>query len=208
MRALTLWQPWASAMALGLKRTETRPEWAMQLRAHVGADIAVHASAMSQWPGDPGKRAMAINRVLTKPMWDALTELGITYPVNWLATEAPLGAIVAVVRITEVLPIRDEDDDGGSEDPYVAADPDGNVRRWSSSRLGNLVGWTGNADGYTAALEAMWGDYTPGRVAVLTDSLRPLAEPVRCRGHQRLWTVPDDVAEAVASQLDGGGVVG
>lgn len=33
-------------------------------------------------------------------------------------------------------------------------------------------------------------------------NVRPLAEPVPCRGFQQLWTLPDDVEAAVLAQLD------
>ncbi len=42
MRAISLWQPWASAMALGLKKIETR-SW--NVRARTCERIAIHAAA-------------------------------------------------------------------------------------------------------------------------------------------------------------------
>jgi hypothetical protein len=42
MKALSLWQPWASAMAVGAKRYETR-SWAAP-RTVIGARMAIHAA--------------------------------------------------------------------------------------------------------------------------------------------------------------------
>lgn len=43
------------------------------------------------------------------------------------------------------------------------------------------------------ALERRYGDYTPGRWAWELTGIRPLAEPVPCRGAQGLWWLPRDI---------------
>jgi hypothetical protein len=52
-------------------------------------------------------------------------------------------------------------------------------------------------DAKDAALSA-WFD---GGIAWVLDRVRPLAEPVPCRGAQGLWVVPADVEVRVAEQL-------
>lgn len=92
LHAITLWQPWASAMAKGLKTFETR-SWPCRLEA--GTLLAIHAAksippALRQWitrDQDPG--AQALRQILRRHalMLDTL----------------PYGAVVAVVRFQECL---------------------------------------------------------------------------------------------------------
>lgn len=79
MKAVTLWQPWASLIVVGAKRIETR-NWATRYRG----EIAIHAAQKWNrelmaiaaecrcWTGDPGL--------------------------------LPLGAVVATARLTDCLP--------------------------------------------------------------------------------------------------------
>ena len=50
MRALSLWQPWASGIALGAKRIETR-SWSTPYRV----PIAIHAA--KKWGGEQARAA-------------------------------------------------------------------------------------------------------------------------------------------------------
>lgn len=51
MQALTIWQPWADAIAHGSKRTENRP-WPAP-PAVLGQDIAIHAGRTLDWEAEP-----------------------------------------------------------------------------------------------------------------------------------------------------------
>jgi len=44
------------------------------------------------------------------------------------------------------------------------------------------------------------GDYSPGRWAWLLEDVRPLDNPVPCRGLQGLWPLPHDVERAVRTE--------
>lgn len=79
MRAISLWQPWASAMALGLKRIETR-HWSTSYRG----PLAIHAA--KRWTGEERDFAEACARHYVLPELAA----------------PPLGAIVAVGFLTGV----------------------------------------------------------------------------------------------------------
>lgn len=81
LRALTLRQPWASAVALGLKAIETR-EWA---HAHRGP-IAIHA----------GKGLDDEDRAA----WDRLWRF---FPGRFALEELPRGAVVAVADLVDVV---------------------------------------------------------------------------------------------------------
>lgn len=50
--------------------------------------------------------------------------------------------------------------------------------------------------------ESSFGNYEPGRFVYLTRNLRPLREPVPCKGMQAIgWTLPPEVEAAVRKQL-------
>ncbi len=80
MRALSLWQPWASAVALGLKRIETR-HWP----THVRGLIAIHAA--KRWTADEQDDAAHFADVYDERL-----------------RQPPLGAIVATAQLTACWP--------------------------------------------------------------------------------------------------------
>lgn len=86
MKAISLWQPWASAMAVGTKKNETRgwvlPKWA------IGPPVAIHAA--KRWTREEKEYAE-----------DFLADgynIGFTDLKN-----PPLGGIVAVVRFSQCM---------------------------------------------------------------------------------------------------------
>ena len=83
----------------------------------------------------------------------------------------PLGKIVAVANLIEIASI--------TEDGIATS-------------FGRL---------YPQPPEHDFGDYTPGRAALLLAEIRALPRPVACRGAQGLWTVPADVQMQIADQL-------
>lgn len=83
MKALSLWQPWGSAMAAGLKKIETR-SWA----TNYTGPIAIHAA--KKW--DAELRHYTAARMNEMPMaWSAI---GINY-----IGEMPLSAIIATATL-------------------------------------------------------------------------------------------------------------
>ena len=90
MKALSLWQPWASAIALGAKRIETR-HWATGYRGPLAIHAAkrlhrdelIHYASCWNWCGALG-RAMGAKA----PLWEVL----------------PFGALVAVCRLVDCRP--------------------------------------------------------------------------------------------------------
>jgi hypothetical protein len=169
LKALTLTQPWATLVAIGQKRIETR-SWSTP---HRGL-IAIHAA--KGFPRDC--RALCFD----PPFRDVLYKGGALYPDAELGLSEerflmPRGAIVAIARLVDVCPTGDVLN-------YVG--------RGALSYLGSPVAFT------LTEQEAAFGDYTGGRFAWLLADVRPLPEPLQCKGARRLWTVPDDVA----SQID------
>ncbi len=78
MKAISLWQPWASLIALGEKRYETR-SWA----THYRGLLAIHAA--KRWTPDQ------LTLSQETPFWDAL---------DW--HQLPLGAVIAVALLMDV----------------------------------------------------------------------------------------------------------
>lgn len=83
MKALTLTQPWASLVATGAKRIETR-SWTTSYRGV----IAIHAA--KGFPNDCRELCAS------QPFLRELTRAGLSMP------ELPRGAIVALARLTSV----------------------------------------------------------------------------------------------------------
>ena len=87
---LSLWQPWATLMAIGAKRIETR-SWETLYRG----PLAIHAA--TRWGAD-------IRRIASSsPFSTALIDAGID--LDWANDPLPLGKIVAVVDLVDVVRI-------------------------------------------------------------------------------------------------------
>lgn len=82
MKAITLWEPWATLVAMGLKRYETR-SWATH---HRGA-LAIHAA----------KRKVDISMVWTIQRYIEQQGLDVTLPRSY-----PYGHVLAVVNLHAV----------------------------------------------------------------------------------------------------------
>lgn len=143
MRFLSLTQPWATLMAIGAKRIETR-SWATQYRGWVG----IHAAK-----GFPG---WARETCLDPPFAEVLVEDRIQSPDELLR-----GHVLAVVYLSDVIP---------------------------TERVMMRTMMTGR--------ELVFGDYSPGRFAWLTDSRVQLAHPIPAKGRLGLW-YDADLAERV-----------
>jgi len=92
MNALTLTQPWASLVAAGAKRIETR-SWRPPAHA-VGEPLAIHAG---RGLGRAGGRA-GLERLLAWPEFHEALAGGRGTP-DAVADRLPLGAVVAVCRL-------------------------------------------------------------------------------------------------------------
>ncbi len=87
MRGLTLWQPWASLVAIGAKNYETR-SWKTAYRG----PLAIHAAK---------RRTVYEGGEIQKAMLQAINAEGI----GWL--ELPMGAFVATCRLIDCFPVED-----------------------------------------------------------------------------------------------------
>lgn len=142
MKAISLWQVWASLLVHGKKRIETR-SWYCDVRGWV----AIHAA--KKWDGE--LRALRH----TEPFISACREIGIVRD-----KDIPFGAVVGLVRITECY--RTEE--------VVSA-------RWKNFET----------------TERYFGDYSPGRFAILCDDFIPFPQPIPCAGRQKWFQVDDEL---------------
>jgi len=98
MHALTLTQPWASLVAIGAKKIETR-SWGADLWDE---PLLIHAAMKSRSIG--GNRGLA-ELCAKEPFASALEGAGLT------AATLPKGAIVAEALVECVLPVEDVEDE-------------------------------------------------------------------------------------------------
>lgn len=199
LRAITLRQPYAQLVAVGAKTIETRGR-----RCNYRGPIAVHAAA--KWTFD---QFVDVVRSGTGPaIADALAAAGHAEPhteprqkgpypggVYYFSTELvhdlPLGAIVAVANLVDCVPIvRDSEH---APVPFAVENVDGDV-----------FVLDGDVHEHAYRSQGPYGDFTPGRYALLLEDVTRLPEPVPAKGNQAVpWRVPADVAAKVREQVEG-----
>ncbi len=160
LKALTLWQPWASLMALGLKRIETR-SWETLYRG------PLVICAARRWWREQHNIADAFYRG-HHSIRDAVTE--------WdFAVNPPLGCAVCILNLIDCQRLGP---DGITDFIYPA-------------------GWSWRPDG--PQKEVLFGDFSAGRFAWLTQEVQPLRDPLPVTGRQRLFNldVPEDTLDPV-----------
>lgn len=94
MRALTVWQPWAQLIALGIKTIETR-SWGTPYRG----PLLIHAGQSEE--GLIGDCPPPMLRAI----WEAGYSLSATPPAGRIAL--PRGCVVAVAELVEVAPTQE-----------------------------------------------------------------------------------------------------
>lgn len=193
MRALTIHQPWASLVALGVKTIETR-SWRTSYRG----PLAIHAGQRSpstersvkvgDWCMFYGRRRWEIEHF-------AAGEHGAPSSL-----QPPFGAVVATATLVDCVPIC-----GWGEDPpcdHLCVGRDGRLRAWGYCPDGDRRAWRPltspdrsevRIDDRTDQLP--YGDFTPGRWAWLLADVQPIG-PIPAKGRQGLWEC--DLAECGA----------
>lgn len=169
MKFLTIRQPWASLIAVGAKTIETRP-----FSTKYRGPLAIHA----------GKAHPSIHAIGQRPSFGIYAQgkprafrMLRSSDGRWI--ELPLGAVVAVCDLVDVVPIAE---------PTKCPDGD------HVCRLRDLVLVTGDkATERNIERQRQFGDFTPGRYAWLLSNVRPI-DPVPMKGAQGLRDVPEDVA--------------
>lgn len=147
MKALSLWQPYATLISLGLKAVETRG-WRMDYRGPLVICSTTGKSrgerAVYDWlrmKQHQNSDACRIMRALASAGIESLKDL-------------PLGKALCVVEVVDCLP----------------------------------TGMALNAPWLTKD-ERAFGDYSPGRYAILTVNCKRFVEPFSIRGKQKLFDI-------------------
>ena len=158
MRCLTLTQPWATLVAVGAKKIETRG-WKTAYRG----PLAIHAAKV--WP----KQARDICR--REPFRSVLLAKAVAERFD----ELPLGEVVATCRLVSVREITP----AHANTEYAAP-----LTGWRWTGPGAL----GEEYEYRITPEERaFGDYSAGRYAWLLADVTALATPAPARGALGLW---------------------
>lgn len=164
MKALTIWQPWASLIACGAKKYETRP-WATKYRG----PIAIHAAKQL----DPNVFQFLLCKQATM---EQLIKHGIT-PQN--IDELPRGAIIATAELVNVWRIV--------QHPGTNVDVAKNIPIGAESLTLDKHAPDFGDYFVPTAQEMAFGEWTPGRYAWELQNVKPLLEPIQIKGKQGLW---------------------
>jgi activating signal cointegrator 1 len=194
MKALSLWQPWASLVALGVKTIETR-SWSTSYRGplaiHAAAVVPDHAFGQCQHHRHWTVGDFTIER--DNPRGTARAYL-MRGPIAW-PYRLPLGAVVATCTLVDVVPMTDHAETGDPECIVVHEDGIEHCIPSHAAPPGppNIVRLDEPDIPEGAMLirdvsdQRPYGIYEPGRYAWLLADIKPLAEPIPARGRQGLW---------------------
>lgn len=126
MKAISLWQPWASAVAVGSKTMETR-HWATKYRGQ----IVIHAA----------KRRVIDELIGFNSSWNwvgALKPIGASFGNSGNFHDIlPFGALVAVADLVDCRPTEDVRLGEIDVKRYQADDP-GQLYGWTERQMGNF----------------------------------------------------------------------
>jgi activating signal cointegrator 1 len=177
VKALSLWQPWASLIALRVKTVETR-SWRTSYRG----PLAIHATKRVPWKSsaDEGERAAAMTGEIPRPLWEAMRAHVDEYPLLW-AARLPRGVIVATCQLVDVLPITGPNDAG--HDEFVCPDIGGGLTLYRFEN-GGMYPATVDDD---ITSQIPYGDFSEGRYAWILDDITACDPPVEASGRQGLW---------------------
>lgn len=175
MKGITLTQPWASLVALGHKRVETR-SWRPLFEP---GRIAIQAAK-----GFPKEAQALIHEPpFSDVLWAPESPLVTRNDAGMECLAFPIGEIVATAHFDWWFPTGSRAFFKDQEDGTAVA-----YRLVRGEAVDRLI---------LSERECQFGNYAPGRYGWVLSDIRPLDRPIACRGYQGLWEVPP----AIASQL-------
>lgn len=204
-RVLTIRQPWATLIALSVKRIETRP-----MSTSYRGPVLIHAGAHKPTTGPIGDFYCEPSYPDVRHVNDCYCDDGeVDAPcarrsrAEWaltvdgrIAEPLPLGAVVAVANLTDSLPI-------------VHADFWADGLRMADRLLENHIGANGDFasmctdDDHDITDQLPYGDFTPGRHGWLLADIQPLTAPIPHKGALGLRHAPAELLNAVNQQIGG-----
>ena len=172
MKALTIRQPWATLIALGVKTIETR-SWRAP-KALIGQRVAIHA----------GKALPPFGLQLGP--WTI-----VDTPGRWVASDCdrglvrdlPLGAVVAVATLADCVPIVQ----ATAELATRAVEPCVVIGYGDDLTLYHPTNREGLNWGLDVDDQLPYGDYQPGRWAWMLTDIDQLLDPIPATGKQGVW---------------------
>lgn len=177
MKAISLWQPWASLIAAGIKPFETR-DWAPP-RELIGQRIAIHAAKKI----DKGAAEFAEELMYGQHQpggFDLADKLaasmkGVPDDLLGLFGQAamPIGCVVCTATLDAAFQLGEPAQ--GTAVPAAIV-----VRRMTSRTMPEC---------FTVRYDA-FGDYAPGRWAWLLRDVKPLMPPAPAVGQRRVFDLP------------------
>jgi len=178
VKGLTLWQPWATLVATGDKRIETR-SWGTSFRGMV----LIHAAVK------PYDNTLHENGALgfdTREALDGKVQFVCGQPI------LPRGTVVAVARLKHCIK------------HHGVAEPDVRLPRtmMEFADYYSALGTTETMSIHLTKKERQFGDYSAGRFAWYLGDVTPLASPVPTRGYQQIWQPTAAVIAAVTTELE------
>lgn len=190
MKAITLHQPWASLISIGVKTIETR-SWATSYRG----PIAIHAGVKqpSAWGAVGDYSVVAFGRQGLALNGPGLPKYRSTPKLE--GHMLPLGKVLATCMLVDCLPMTDHAELGDPECVVVGADfLDHCIPGGPQAELDANVVHLDRVDIPDGAHlirsiddQRPYGDFAPGRFAWMLEDVEPFVHPIAARGFQRVW---------------------
>ncbi len=164
MKAITIWQPWASLLACGGKRFETR-SWATSYRG----PIAIHAAK---------KSVFHVLDLIPSPV---LAEMTKRIRAGW--KDLPTGAVIATAELVNVWHIVHRPGRNVDKAKYIPVGAESMTTDKHDPAFGDYF--------VPSEMELAFGDWTPGRYAWEIANVKMIT-PVSIKGRQGLWEWRDE----------------
>lgn len=177
MKAISLWQPWASLIACGAKVYETR-SWAPPASL-IGHPIAIHAAKKvdkdaARFAEDLMYGQHEVGRFELADQLDATMSKTPDHLFGIFGQATmPVGCVVAIAKLDAAFQL--------GEQALGTARPAASVTRRLVSRP--------IPECFTVRYDS-FGDYSPGRWAWLLRDARPLDPPIEMKGRQGFFDLP------------------
>ncbi len=184
MKCLTLWQPWATLVAVGAKQFETR-SWP----CHHRGPLAIHASMTDPY----GNYAIRTSIRRNFDLWaDALKgQCRINTTKKQIDLDGlPRGHVVGITRMVDCLPAETLFEVTQLHNAGALRQMVGKLLYDShSDRVIELA----NKGPLLSERERLFGQFSAGRFGFLLADAKKLEQPVPLKGKQGLFDVPDEV---------------
>lgn len=164
MKALTIWQPWASLIACGVKRYETR-SWPTKYRGSIAIHAAMKNPLSVSLSGDcMGVLIDEMMNTRRLPLWEQM----------------PRGVVIATAELVNVWHIVYHPGPNVDKARHIDIGAESMTEDKHDPNFGDYFVPTDK--------EIILGDWTPGRYAWELANVKILPEPIPVKGKQGLWT--------------------